>query len=377
LFVIAFLLLHIRQRQTRTLLANLAWLAGGVGALFLPWFIHVLDGKLDDIFAYYLTTASSAAPAWVQEFNGIGDISSYLPIPLWLLLFLCAGWGLWRREKGVALVSLWWMLNLLAANPQWLRLPGEGIVNNFAVFIAAYIPASVLIGSGFGWWVTQWHVASNTPVVSQSPDPDRSEEEGTAEGQIEGWLMPGSVAQRGKWAISLLLLLLVTGVGMWGVRERLGDLHVPQHALVARPDLRAAAWIRENTLQDARFLVNSFFAYGGSLIVGSDGGWWLPLMTQRQITLPPITYGSEQGPQSNYIHWVIALTAEIQNKGITSPDVLALLRERGVTHVYVGQRQGRVNYDGPHVLEPAKLLSDLHFRPVYHQDRVWIFEVLP
>jgi hypothetical protein len=247
--------------------------------------------------------------------------------------------------------------------------------------MTAYIPASVLIGAGFGWWVTQWHVASDESVpvhaLSRSPDPERSEGEGAVEGQVEGWRVTSGATNRSNWGFSLLLLLIVTGAGLWGVRERLGDLRVPQHALVARPDLRAATWIRKNTLQDARFLVNSFFAYGGSLIVGSDGGWWLPLMTQRQITLPPITYGSEQGPQSNYIYWVNALTAEIQNKGITSPDVFALLRERGVTHVYVGQRQGRVNYDGPHMLEPAKLLASPHFRPVYQQDRVWIFEVLP
>ena len=147
------------------------------------------------------------------------------------------------------------------------------------------------------------------------------------------------------------------------------------HALATRPDIRAAEWIQENTPQDARFLVNSFFAYDDTVIVGSDGGWWLPLLARRQTTLPPLNYGSERGPRPDYVHWINALTTEIQNKGIAHPDVLALLRARGVTHVYVGQRQGRVNYGGPHVLEPEQLLASPNFRPVYHQDRVWVFEV--
>jgi len=122
-------------------------------------------------------------------------------------------------------------------------------------------------------------------------------------------------------------------------------------------------------------LVNSFFAYGDTVIVGSDGGWWLPLLSQRQTTLPPLTYGSEGGPHPDYIQWINALTTEIQNKGIAHPDVLALLRARGITYVYIGQRQGRVNYGGPYVLDPQQLLADPNFRLAYHQDRVWIFQI--
>ena len=167
--------------------------------------------------------------------------------------------------------------------------------------------------------------------------------------------------------------MLVTG--LWGARQRLSDLQIVSFALATRPDIRAADWIQENTPQDARFLVNSFFAYNDTSIVGSDGGWWLPLLAQRQITLPPLNYGSERGPHPDYGVWINALTTEIQNKGITHPDVLALLHAREITYVYIGQRQGRVNYGGPYVLESAQLLASPNFRLVYHQDRVWVFEV--
>jgi hypothetical protein len=149
----------------------------------------------------------------------------------------------------------------------------------------------------------------------------------------------------------------------------MGDMRVSQHALVTRSDLRAMAWIRENIPEDARFLVNSFFAYGGSVVVGSDGGWWLPLM-------PPLNYGTEQGPQPDYREWVNDLTRQIQGVGMDNSATLTMLRERGITHVYIGQQQGQVNYSGPETLDPEALLRSTHYRLVYYQDRVWIFEMV-
>jgi hypothetical protein len=347
LFFVAYILIRFQRKEVGKSLIDIFLLFTGVGVLFLPWFVHVFLGKLPNIFTYYVTAPNKAASSFLQDLNTIGNITFYLPTILWLLLLLCIAWGLWRREKSVALMGLWWFLNLLVTNPQWLRLPGEGVITNFTLFIASYIPASVFIGAGFGWLQLSTHKF----LKSEKP-PTR------------------------KLVYSLLLFLLIIGVGIWNARQRLGDIQVMSSALVTRPDIQAVKWIQKNTPQDARFLVNSFFAYGGTLIAGSDGGWWLPLLANRQTTLPPLTYGSEQGPRKNYILWVNNLTSEIQNKGVTNPEVLALLRERGVKYVYVGQREGRVNYTGPNILNPEELITSPFFRLIYHQDRVWIFEVV-
>jgi hypothetical protein len=347
LFFIAFFLLRLRTEKVLITFTKIALLFGGVLALFLPWFVHVFLGKLDNIFSHYVTAPTKATSTFLQDFNAIGNLSFYLPMVLWLLMFLCIAWGFWRNEKSVALLGLWWFLNLLATNPQWLHLPGQGVITNFTLFIASYIPAGVLLGAGFGWL---------QPILRKRFVPRK---------------YPGSM-----WVYSLLALLFLAGIGLGSIRQRLGDMQVNSSALVTRPDMRAAEWVQENTPHDARFLVNSFFAYGDSLIVGSDGGWWLPLLAKRQTTLPPITYGSEQGPRTDYISWINLLTREIQNKGITHSDILALLRERSVNYVYIGQREGRVNYNGPNILDPGKLLLEPSFRLVYHQDRVWIFEVV-
>jgi hypothetical protein len=346
LFFVAYILLHFQRKEVGKLLINIILLFIGVVVLFFPWFVHVFLGKLPYIFTYYVTAPNKAASSFLQDLNTIGNITFYLPIILWLLLFLCISWGFWRREKDLALIGFWWFLNLLATNPQWLHLPGKGVITNLTLFIAAYIPAGILLGAGFGW--------------------------------LQISLRDSAFAKKylkRNWVPSLFLLLLLISLGLWGTRQRLDDLQVKSSALVTVPDIQAAEWVQEYTPQDARFLVNSFFAYGGSLIVGSDGGWWLPLLAKRQTTLPPVTYGSEQGPRKDYIGWVNKITREIQDKGITDPGVISLLQQRGVKYIYIGQLEGSGNYDGPKMLNPDKLLSSTYFHPIYHQDRVWIFEV--
>jgi hypothetical protein len=291
------------------------------------------------VFAAQLSTPATQVSEFTQQYNAIGDLATYLPLPLWILCFVALGWGLWRRNKPAAVVGIWWLLTLLAANPQWLGLPGTGAINNFAVFIAAYIPAAVLLGGAAGWLAA----ALQLPA--------------------------------GRWR-SLAATLVLLGLSLWGARDRLADLKAPAFALVTRPDLRAAAWIQQNTPAQARFLVNSFFAYGDTSIVGSDGGWWLPLLARRDSTLPPLLYASEAGPTPDYRVWINALSRAIQQKGLEDPSVLAMLKERGVTHVYLGQQQGTVGYNGPMTLQPAQLAASPRFKAVYHEDRVWMFEVV-
>ena len=70
------------------------------------------------------------------------------------------------------------------------------------------------------------------------------------------------------------------------------------------------------------------------------------------------------------------LIDEINRKGIDHPDVLDQLQKRNVTHIYLGQQQGLVN-SLKSMLTHEELISSPHFDLVYHQDRVWIFEVSP
>ncbi|MBU0511314.1 MAG: hypothetical protein KJ638_06380, partial [Chloroflexi bacterium] len=343
IFVILFfpLLIFINARKNRIskTIVEAAWIGIGAGLLFLPWFMHVFAGTILDVLNAQLSTPAKDVSQFTQQYNSIGNLLSYLPMAIWLLLPIAIGWGLWKRNREHVLLSLWSFMILLAANPNWLRFPGSGALSNFAVVIAAYLPAGIILGAA------------------------------------SGWIARDLVKNNRIWK-NVLLTTVVCAISLWGARQRLYDIHPDQHALVTRPDTLAASWIRDNVPKEARFLVNSFFAYGDSLIAGADGGWWLPLLTGRDTTLPPLPYGSEQGLRPNYRLWVNELTQTWTRNGITHPDTLEMLSQRGITHIYIGQQQGRVNYDGPHVLQAEQMLADPHFYLVYHQDRVWIFEII-
>jgi hypothetical protein len=236
------------------------------------------------------------------------------------------------------LVGLWILLLFIAANPAWLLLPGTGVLTNFALFIAVYLPASLLAG------------VLVACIVQKMGDR--------------------------RWALVLIMFVLI-GLGVWGASQRLKDLDPEYHAMVTHPDARAAAWIRENTSPEARFLVNSFRAYGGSVVAGADGGWWLPLLAERPNTTPPFTYSTELDRSSSYRQQVEELADAVQSRDLDDPVVLNLLRQQDVSHVYVGQRQGRVGNSEPTVLKPEKLLDSPHYQLLYHQDLVWIFGVEP
>lgn len=332
-FLLAIILVEGGRGRWRMLMVRVSVLGVGGGGLFAPWLYHLWDGKISLNFIRQLSTPAGDTPAWVQGYNAIGDLTMFLPTWVWLALPLCLGWGLWRRQIGLVLISLWWGLLMVAANPQWVQLSGVGILSNFAIWIAAYIPAGLVVGVAGGWLLERGAGRWKTPA----------------------------------------LLLVVLGVGLWGARQRTGDVNVTAHALATIPDVRAAQWLQAHTPLDAKFLINSFTAYGNSVAVGADGGWWLPLLAHRAATVPPLNYSVERGPRPDYSRSILALTRAVQAKGVADPTVLALLEEYGVTHVYLGQRQGRVNNPQP-ALSSAALLADPHFRVIYHQDRVWVFE---
>jgi hypothetical protein len=352
LFYPAYIFLTFSFKTLTTVLGRIVWIGTGGIVLFAPWFIHVFSGKILKIFAVQITTIPSTISSSLEIFSGIGDLRAYLPRFIWIVFVICLVWGIWNRNKNFAIFSLWWLFIILATNPNWLGLPGLGAITNFTIFIAFYIPASVIIGSAAEW----------IPQIIRRME------------NIDRFINKSKIT---ALAFSCLVLIVICALGLWGLPRRIKDLNIPTYALVTRPDLRAMEWIRANTDTGSRFLINSFSAYGDSSIVGSDAGWWLPLLTLRQSSVPPLTYAAEQGITSDFGQMVNKLYFEIKGKGINNPDVLKLLKEQGINYIYIGQRQGSVNNPGLSLLDPTIINSDPHFQLIYHQDLVWIFKIAP
>jgi hypothetical protein len=322
----------------------LLFLALGSLILYIPWLPNVMEGQVLNLMMHYFRTpVNSTVGLSIQDSDKIQDITAFLPIWAWIGMFISLSVGFWKRNHTVLLIGGWWLLVTLAANPGWLGIPGNGAITNFALLIAFYIPAAILIGGAIGWVFDE----------------------------IKGLSKPKSI-------ISLVCVVIITLLMVFnGIKDRVNDIDIPKNALSVRPDIIAAEWIRNNIPEGSRFYVNSFFAYGDTLVVGSDGGWWLPLLANRSTTLPPITYGIEPGPVEDYITYVNSLVRVVQMKGITDPDTINLFREYGVTHVYIGQQQGSVNAPDGTQIDVDDLLRSPYYSPVYHVDRVWIFELLP
>ncbi|MCS6908447.1 MAG: hypothetical protein RML93_11280, partial [Anaerolineales bacterium] len=334
----ALLVLTYSRQHGREQFTDLV-LGGVIGFLFyLPWFTKVYGGKLYQGFVRGITTSPSALSDYTREYNAIGNLGTYLPVPVWVLLVVSIVWGIWRQDKRILFVAAWWGVVLLMANPDWIGLPGAGLLSNFAVFIAIYLPAALILGTVLAWLME------------------------TIQAQIR------SIAQiLGLGAVVVTLLLT------W--RSRIQDIQPDLHAMATGQDLRAMEWIQANTPQQTRILVNSFFAYGGSTVVGSDGGWWIPFLTKRKISVPPMPYTAEEGPFPNYVEYVNSLRRMIEEKGYVHPDVVAELKARGYEYAYIGEKQGRVNYDGPVVMKPKLMLASGLYELAYHKGRVWVLRI--
>ena len=340
-FVLVYLALSWRRQTWRRSVGRVALVGGGALLLFVPWLVRVLPGQIVQTLIHQVTTSARQVSTFDVQYNAIGNIKLFMAPWAWLLLAVSLVLGLWRKQRGVLLVTVWWFALLVLTNPSWVSLPGTGAISNFAFFIAVYIPAGILIGNVVGV------LASALARVS--------------------WGKP-------VWLVLVALCILLAGVA--GVRRRLEDMHVFEHSLVTRKDLAAMEWIRENTPPDARFLVNSFPAYGGTLVVGSDAGWWMPLLAGRANSVPPLNYGTERGAEPDYVMQVNGLTRALEGADLGAPDTVRMLCERGFTHVYIGQRQGRVNYGGPNVLSLEQMLGSSSYNLVYQEDKAAVLELL-
>jgi hypothetical protein len=172
-------------------------------------------------------------------------------------------------------------------------------------------------------------------------------------------------------------VILIAFQGAWNQR----DIANPNTlALVTRPDTLAMTWIREHLPEPSNFLVESII-YRETEINGSDAGWSLPLLARRQNTLPP-QYALNEAPiQPGYTQGMIDLVKKLETISLDSQQGVDLLCDEGITHVYIGQGQGKVALRamnlGPQLFSPNDLLYSQNYGLLYHQDLVYVFALNP
>jgi hypothetical protein len=301
----------------------------------LPWLGRLKSGILLGVYGL-MVRLDPASFQWSDITREWSSAGAYLPPLLMLAALGAAVAGLILRSRVIVLVTLWWALSFLAANPFLLGLPGTGFVTGFALIIALYLPAALVLG---------WLIGLACARLAQAP--------------------VGACA---------VLTALVVAAGL-GFRARLGVID-PGYQLVTAADLRAFDWIKENTAPDARFLINGFSAYQGQATVGSDAGWWIPLYTSRSVTIPPLPYTVEEMPSEKARYDVRMLPVYLRkSQGIPWPLRRALCWT-GATHVYLGDKQGAVGTAEPPLLPAEWLRVSPDVELVFTADRaqVWAFD---
>lgn len=328
---------RIRLKQWLPRIIVLSLVAGFSIISCLPWGLRVMGGHLASMVEAGMTS-SSPLEAILVDYRVWSELYFYIPKIVVLLALAGLVWGLLRKQLEIAAIGLWviGLASLVASS--LTRVPGTNMMQNFAVVIALYIPVGILTGWLFG--------------------------------DISGYkLFQGKTGQ-------VALAAIVAAAAFWGGWEQRDMADPDSFAMVTRPDVRAAAWIVENLPSDSRFLVEGFRIYNGSTAVGSDAGWWLPLLAHGENTMPPQYALMNEVPiRPDYNQNVVNLVAHLESTSAVSNDSLSALCEWGITHVYIGQGQGKVSAEKIQLFKPDQFISSPFFRQIYHQDRVYIFSL--
>jgi hypothetical protein len=305
---------------------SLALVAGLALLFFLPWMIHISQGSLANAVEGGVAQGS-AIESVLSDYRVWNDVLFFVPAPLIVIALLGLGWSLVRKHWCVASLGLWVIaLSLLVAGGL-IRMPGANMMQNFAVLITLYIPVSLL----------------------------------------GGWLISQIAQMTSKWGVPVGLMVttvVLVGVGFWSARDQLLVEQPKTFALVTRPDIRAMAWIRGHTSMNARFLVEGFRIYAGKTSVGADAGWWMP---------PQYALVNEVPTQPGYTERVTDLIASLESVSPSSSEGLRFLCDWGITHVYIGQGQGKTGAGAVQLFPPAPFIGSTVFDLIYHQDRIYVF----
>ncbi|MBN1579227.1 MAG: hypothetical protein JXA89_00895 [Anaerolineae bacterium] len=304
--------------------------------ILIPWGLRVMHGRLGDAVVQGLS-GDGALQAVVADYEQWKTLPTYVAAPLLIAAGMAFIWALIRRSGPAIAAGIWaWAMFSLVAT-RLIQFPGASHLNAFATMIVIYAPVSLLVG---------WLGAQLAQIAGQR------------------WGKKGVLA-----GASILVVLTLPAAYR--------TLTVPDtgYDLVEPGDIKAMAWIRDNTSPAARFLVNGFLVYDGQSAVGSDAGWWIPLLAGRENTMPPqYALMTEKEAEPGYGQGIVDLVTRLQETPVTTPQSLELLCERAITHVYIGQGEGRVGSPPPTPLFTAEqMLSSPAFTVLYHQDNVWIF----
>jgi hypothetical protein len=349
-FILCLMLLYgvhkwqFQFNQWKNRIVILSFVAAISLLLFLPWGVQLFGSKLALGMENSLTIGVSSSTKH-PNIDLLYSVINYLKIlfsniyqysPAYLLIGSGLSWviAVNKRRWAVVIMPLWVIILLAYSIGRKFNLPGSHYIKDFTIYIALYIPISVIMGN---------------LVVTIT-----------------------ELKHRNKFWLPSLCILIITVAILEGGKQRL-IVDQFSYNMVTRPDIRASEWIKNNTFENALFLAQGF-EYRGT-VAGSDAGWWLPLLAGRSNSVPPqYAQFNETSHPKDFTKQVVDLVDVLETHSIVEEKSIQALCKMGITHTYHGQRQGKVG-------QSIQLFSTMDldriptfFTKIYHRDRVQIYE---
>jgi hypothetical protein len=320
---------HLKWRR----LISLAGCALGAALLISPWLWHVTKEYLlpkhvqavavpllNSEERKQIAAAFFAPVAWEWFFN-------YVLRPIQAVLaYLGSLTGMIMHPRATVILISWFGCLFILATPSWTGLPyAFALYNNFAVAIALYLAAAPLIAL---------LLTFVTLLVSKI------------------------------WPIARFFLLIgIVAIACFLAARWQPKLLNPDQVFVTSADEKAAIWISTRLPQNAKFVIRLFFTSPIEM-AGVDGGYWLPYLTGREVSVPPMIYYAEGDPE--YLS-VVFEYLRAWRKMRTLTDLVNLMKSYGITYIYIGPRNPD-NY--------RKILMDSGlFEVIYDVEGVTIFKL--
>lgn len=325
----------LRQKENRftALLLKTVIILIGTAILLIPLFIRISGGVLaESIGSLQPPTIREAVTAFFQN---LISTRNYYSQPIMVLTIVSIVVSLITKQWRVMSILLGMVMLHAYKIGTVVNLPFSSYIDNFSLQIMSYIGLSVILAIFFA--LLAEHLEKIPPAV-----------------------VPFLL-------ISLTLFFAITAKN---VTDK-------TYEMVTEPDLRAFQWIVENTKPDDLFLVNGFTIYNNTSGVGSDGGWWISLLTDRENTMPPQYAVLNEKPESpGYTDWTVDLINRFETYPPNSKEGITAMCTWGIDYIYIGQKQGSVNDRTP-LLKWQEWGETSALSLVYAQDHVRIYQFNP
>jgi hypothetical protein len=303
---------------------------------FLPWGLRLQGSKLIS-YGDFSSGLNSLRQLVTQDYQTWLNIRFYAPIGLIIIAALAVFVAIYKKAWLMLSIGLWVALMASLYALILIHVPWVQYVQSFAVIISLYIPLGIFVGYLAGEFTSR----------------------------LSAW-------SPGKPVIVVVLL----GIGIFGAWNLRNIANSDFYALVTRPDIQAMQWIKDNTPANSRFLIEGAHENWVTNVIGTDAGWWIPLLANRENTIPPqYALSNEQPNETDYSQGLVKLEAGLEASSVASAIGIKLLCDFGITHVYIGQKQGSVGNLRQPLFTPEALATSPVFQLIYQNDRVHIYSV--